>query len=73
MSEKFVLRENDEYITLGQLLKAAGLVMSGSEAKALIQGGEVKVNGETDTRRGRKLRPGDLVFFDGKEVEITEA
>ena len=73
MSEKFVLRENDEYITLGQLLKAAGLVMSGSEAKALIQGGEVKVNGETDTRRGRKLRPGDLVFFGGKEVEITEA
>ena len=70
MSEKFSLRENVEYIQLGQLLKAAGLVMSGSEAKALIQGGEVRVNGEIETRRGRKLRTGDVILFDGKEIEI---
>lgn len=70
MSEKFSLRENVEYIQLGQLLKAVGLVMSGSEAKALIQGGEVRVNGEIETRRGRKLRTGDVILFDGKEIEI---
>ncbi len=72
MSEQFSLRENDEYITLGQLLKASGLVMSGSEAKALIQNGEVCVNGETETRRGRKLRAKDRVLFDGREIEIVE-
>ena len=70
MSEKFSLRENVEYIQLGQLLKAAGLVMSGSEAKALIQGGEARVNGEIETRRGRKLRTGDVILFDGKEIEV---
>ena len=48
-------------ITLGQALKAANLVGSGGEAKVLIQGGEVRVNGEVETRRGRKLDEGDVV------------
>ena len=48
-------------ITLGQVLKASNLVGSGGEAKVLIQGGEVRVNGEVETRRGRKLQKGDVV------------
>ena len=47
-----------EYITLDALMKAAGLAGTGGEAKVRIQGGEVKVNGEVETRRGRKLRGG---------------
>ena len=48
-------------IMLGQALKASNLVGSGGEAKVLIQGGEVRVNGEVETRRGRKLKKGDVV------------
>ncbi len=48
-------------ITLGQALKAANLVGSGGEAKVLVQAGEVRVNGEVETRRGRKLEKGDVV------------
>ncbi len=73
MSEKIILKENSEYITLGQLMKAAGLVMSGSEAKAIIKDGEVLVNGEKEIRRGRKLRAGDQVLFDGQTIEVSEA
>ena len=58
------IRLRDEYIKLGQALKAAGLVESGVEAKEVIQEGLVLVNGETDTRRGRKLYAGDNVIFD---------
>ena len=67
----FKLRKEDEYITLGQLLKAANLVSSGVEAKIVIQDGEVLVNGETDTRRGRKLREGDVVSFEGTEIRVV--
>ena len=49
-----------EYITLDALMKAAGLAGTGGEAKVRIQGGEVKVNGEVETRRGRKLRGGEM-------------
>jgi len=69
--ETLKLREQDEYITLGQLLKAAGLVESGSEAKEVITAGEVSVNGETDTRRGRKLRDGDVVTFGKTEIRVV--
>lgn len=48
-------------MTLGQALKASGLVGTGGEAKVLIQFGEVRVNGETETRRGRKLKTGDVI------------
>jgi ribosome-associated protein len=54
-------------ITLGQALKASDLVGSGGEAKILIQGGEVSVNGEVETRRGRKLQRGDVVEVGGEE------
>lgn len=64
------LRPQDEFIKLGQALKAAGLVESGVEAKDVIQNGLVLVNGEIDTRRGRKLYPGDTASFDGNEIKI---
>lgn len=61
----------DEYIKLGQALKLAGLVSSGVEAKMFIQDGLVMVNGEVDTRRGRKLHPGDVFYFEGNEVKVV--
>ena len=67
-----VIRLRDEYIKLGQALKAAGLVESGVEAKEVITEGLVTVNGETDTRRGRKLYAGDMVLFDGEEIRIAD-
>lgn len=68
--ETIKLRE--EYIKLGQALKAANLVEDGVEAKIVIQDGLVKVNGKTDTRRGRKLYDGDLVNFEGQEIKIIK-
>lgn len=65
------LREGDEYITLGQLLKAVRLVDSGVEAKEAILDGKASVNGEVDTRRGRKLRDGDKVLFKGTEIKVV--
>ena len=62
----------DEFIKLGQALKAAGLVGSGVEAKIVIQNGEVLVNGEVDDRRGRKLYDGDIVSYKGQEIKITK-
>ena len=62
----------DEFIKLGQALKAAGLVESGVEAKEVLQDGLVKVNGETDTRRGRKLYAGDIVTYNGEEIKIED-
>ena len=66
------LRPQDEFIKLGQALKAAGLVESGVEAKDVIQNGLVLVNGEIDTRRGRKLYPGYIASFDGNEIKIEK-
>jgi Uncharacterized conserved protein len=60
----------DEFIKLGQAMKLAGLVSSGVEAKEVIQNGEVKVNGEIDTRRGKKLYPGDNFSYKGEEVYV---
>ena len=51
----------DEFIKLGQAMKLAGMSSSGVDAKIEIEGSKVKVNGETETRRGRKLRDGDTV------------
>ena len=56
--------------TLGQALKVASLVGSGGEAKLLIQAGEVLVNGEVETHRGRKLRKGDVVEVGDERLEI---
>lgn len=60
----------DEFIKLGQALKLSGMVESGLDAKLFIQDGEVKVNGEVELRRGRKLYKGDQVEFDGEEFTI---
>lgn len=57
-------------ITLGQALKAANIVGTGGEAKILIQGGEVRVNGEIETRRGRQLHEGDVVEVWEERLEI---
>lgn len=62
----------DEFIKLGQALKAAGLVESGAEAKEVIQEGKVLVNGEVESRRGKKLYAGDLVTFKGEEIKIED-
>ena len=62
----------EEFIKLGQALKAADLVEDGVEAKEVIQNGEVYVNGEIDTRRGRKLYDGDIVEYNGETVEILK-
>ena len=62
----------DDFIKLGQALKLSGLVSSGVEAKEVIQEGLVKVNGEVDTRRGKKLGPGDIFEFEGNKVQVVE-
>lgn len=59
-----------EFIKLDSLLKYEGLVETGGEAKLAIQGGEVKVNGEVCTMRGKKIRPGDKVELDGVTVIV---
>lgn len=61
----------DNFIKLGQAMKLSGLVSEGVEAKLLIQDGEVLVNGEVETRRGRKLFPGDVFSWQGETVEVT--
>ena len=68
--EKIILR--DEFIKLGQALKAVGLVESGVDAKFVIQDGLVKVNGQTETQRGKKLYAGDKVEFDGETILIEK-
>jgi len=60
-------------IRLGQLLKLAGLVDSGSDAKFLLAGGEVVVNGEPETRRGRQVRAGDVVSLGDASVRVVDA
>ncbi|SFQ22250.1 ribosome-associated protein [Lachnospiraceae bacterium XBB1006] len=67
-----VIKLNDEYIKLGQALKAAGLVGSGVEAKIVILDELVMVNGEVETRRGRKLYDGDVVSFNGETIQIEQ-
>ena len=68
--ETIVLR--DEFIKLGQALKAVGFCESGVHAKDVIQDGLVKVNGQVETRRGKKLYDGDIVSFDGEEIKIVK-
>ena len=67
-----IIKLREEYIKLGQALKAAGFVEDGVEAKIVINEGQVLVNGEVDTRRGRKLYENDIVSYDGKEIKITK-
>ena len=67
---KIILR--DDFIKLGQAIKAAGLVESGVEAKIVIQDGEVKVNGVVETQRGKKLFGGEVVEYNGSSILIKK-
>ncbi len=66
------IREEDEFIKLGQALKKASLVGSGVEAKMVIQDGLVQVNGEVEVQRGKKLHDGDVVSYDGETIQIVK-
>ncbi|MDD4111721.1 MAG: RNA-binding S4 domain-containing protein [Herbinix sp.] len=66
------IKLRDEYIKLGQAIKAAGLVGSGADAKSEIMEGKVKVNGQIEIQRGKKLHKGDKVEYNGEQIEITE-
>lgn len=70
MIMEFYIR--DEFIKLGQVLKAAGLCESGVEAKYDIVNGEVKVNGETELQRGKKIFPGDVIEYKGNSLVIKK-
>ncbi len=60
----------EDFIKLGQALKLAGLVESGVDAKFVIQDGLVKVNGQIETRRGKKLIAGDMIEYDGQTIRV---
>ena len=65
-----IIKLREDFIKLGQALKAAGLVESGVDAKFVVQDGLVKVNGEVEYQRGKKLVAGDIVEFDGEKIKI---
>lgn len=65
-----VIHLREDYIKLGQALKAAGLVDTGAEAKVVIQDGLVRVNGQIEVQRGKKLVAGDMVEYRGKTIKI---
>lgn len=66
------IRDGEEFIRLGQALKKAGIVGSGSDAKMIILNGEVTVNNKTEERRGRKLYPGDTIAFGDEVFQIIK-
>ena len=68
--EEITIRNGDEFIKLGQAIKAAGFVESGVEAKIIIQDGLVIVNGKVETQRGKKLVGGEIVEFEGNKLLI---
>lgn len=65
-----IIHLKDEFIKLGQALKLAGLVESGVDAKFVIQDGKVLVNGNVEYQRGKKIYPGDVVSYNGKEFKV---
>lgn len=66
------IREEEEFIKLGQALKKANLVSSGVEAKIVIQDGLVELNGEVEVQRGKKLYDGDIVSYNGETMKIVK-
>ena len=66
------IRENEEYIKLGQALKKAGLVDSGVDAKMVIQAGLVELNGQVELQRGKKLYGGEVITYNGESVKIEK-
>lgn len=67
-----IIEIRDDFIKLGQALKAAGLVESGVDAKFVVQDGLVKLNGEVETQRGKKLYDGDVVEYNGEIIKIKK-
>ena len=65
-----VVKISTEYIKLGQFLKFSGIIVNGGEAKELLENGLVLVNNKVEIARGKKLYPGDIVYFDGEEYKI---
>lgn len=65
-----IIKIKDDFIKLGQLLKLAGMCDSGVDAKHAIEQGLVKVNGETELQRGKKIRDKDIVTYHGKSIQI---
>ena len=66
------IRENEEYIKLGQALKKAGLVDSGVDAKMVIQDGLVELNGQVELQRGKKIYGGEVITYNGESVKIEK-
>ena len=67
-----VIKLREDFIKLGQALKKAGLVETGVDAKFFIQDGQVTLNGEVETQRGKKLYNGDVVSFNGETIQIVK-
>lgn len=67
-----IIKLREDYIKLGQALKAAGLCESGVDAKYAVEAGKVKVNNVTEYQRGKKLRDGDMVTYNGQTIRIEQ-
>lgn len=65
-----IITIRDDFIKLGQAMKLGGMVGSGVDAKFVIQDGQVEVNGQVETQRGKKLHEGDVVTFNGESIQI---
>ena len=68
--DKKIIKIHGDYIKLQDLLKFSGLCQTGGHAKLVIQDGEVKVNGDVCTMRGKKMRAGDIAEYDGERIEV---
>lgn len=66
------IKIKDDFIKLGQALKLAGLAGSGVDAKIEIQEGFVKVNGEVEVQRGKKIHPGDVIEYNGQQIKVID-
>ena len=68
--ENLTITIKDDYIKLGQALKLANVVSDGAQAKIVINDGLVKVNNETEQRRGRKVKPGDQILYQNRKIDV---
>lgn len=68
-----IINIRDDFIKLGQAIKLAGLVESGVDAKYAVQDGLVKVNGQVELQRGKKIYIGDIIEFDGNQIKVGKA
>lgn len=70
--EEIKIRPDDEYIKIGQLLKKCGVAQSGTEAKFILEDENIFVNGERETRRGKKIYENDIVSGEGFEFKVVK-